>query len=120
VEYTEGQFIGQMDQKDMPPPARELIRQYNTARRAGMRACPHLQGDSDEPAHWVSPLPDLLACKACAPSLREEIIRRGLRAARCLMCDEPAAVKNFSIAVGGVLLRGGVCPRCTPPEWGEL
>jgi hypothetical protein len=119
VEYSEGQLAGEIEAggPDEPAPVRELIRRYNEAVREGLRACPHLQRNRDLAALWVVPVPDLLACEQCAPVLRDEIIRRELRQARCLMCGEPAAVKNFSAAVGGVVLRGGVCEQCTPAEW---
>lgn len=117
VEYTEGSFLGDMHEDDAPAVAQELLRRYREAYESGLKQCPHLEANPDQSALWVAPLPDLLACKACGPALTEEVIRRGLRQARCLACDKPAAVRPFGLAVSGVLLRGGVCGDCEPEDW---
>jgi hypothetical protein len=113
TQCDEGQWLGEVGKvgENEPPVARVLIERYNAA-SANLLACPHLQQDPDQARFWVDAVPELLACKECTPVLAAKEKERANT--RCLFCDEHVALKGVSVAVSGVLLRGGVCRECEP------
>lgn len=92
------------------PVAQELIRRYNAVQ--DRRVCSHLQGDWDQAQVWVEAVPELIACEACVPVLAEEEAKRANTC--CVMCGQHVELQGISVAVGGVLLRGGICEDCEP------
>lgn len=103
------------------PVAQELVRRYNAVQ--DRRVCPHLQEDWDQAQMWIEAVPELLACEACLPALAHEESRRANTC--CVMCGRHVELRGVSVAVGGLLLRGGICEECEPehaqlPGTGDL
>jgi hypothetical protein len=96
-----------------------LIRQFEDARAAGIRVCPHLQQAPTQPSLWLANLPDLLACQGreceqrLVPTLEK---RRGHSLAEepshCSVCGRQAPVMGVSVGVQTTMIRGMICEDC--------
>lgn len=109
TQRDEGQWMGEVQLENYPV-AQELIRRYNAVQ--DRRVCPHLQDDWDQTRVWVDAVPELLACEACVPVLAEEEANRANTC--CVMCGDHVPLRGVSVAVEGMLLRGGICDGCEP------
>lgn len=55
-------------------------------------------------------VPELVACANCTAVVAAKEQER--RNTRCILCGRHLALRGFTVAVGGYVMRSGMCERC--------